>query len=415
MNRKKIFKAFAFAIYLPIATLGLFLVIEGVFRISGFKPLIPEPFKMSISTFDELLGFKAKPNSTWSFITTPEGGPAVINIGTVDEFGYRPIVTNRNCNTCPTIIVLGDSLTFGAEVADDSTWPELLAKALEMHDKQYKVRNISYRGFSTVQLYLALKEVMKTIRKIEAVLYMFSPNDHVESLERIYGLPAPILSKNPNDEFYIVKPEFARRVVKEKKYTRYLNRIKYSSAIIPALGKILDIGTLNKNLLPPRIDTSDNGYRQFWLPDVLSRVMYNLETLRKDDEESVQMQEGLEYLLKEMAIVAKNKDIKFYVAAVPFGAFTEGETGYEFAELLDINKGELRKVLDAWKNYYRKIENIAIHANAIFLEVDPNLFAGMSYRQYAAKPDDWHYSLIANRLLANDIADKLLREGLEGN
>jgi hypothetical protein len=86
---------------------------------------------------------------------------------------------------------------------------------------------------------------------------------------------------------------------------------------------------------------------------------------------------------------------------------TEGRTGEDVARLVGMPPQELRALLDAWHGFHRAVRDLTRDAGGIFLDVDPEVFAGMSYRDFASMPADWHYSAEANRRLSREIAEKL--------
>ena len=67
-----------------------------------------------------------------------------------------------------TIMIFGDSFTFGAEVSDEYTWPSLLQQA----EKRFQVLNMGVSGYGLDQMYLALTE---TISQYHPNLVILAP------------------------------------------------------------------------------------------------------------------------------------------------------------------------------------------------------------------------------------------------
>src|SRR5689334_3319054 len=118
-----------------LASVVLALVLELGLRLAGFQPAGIAPFQFNFYSPDPVVGFKCYPDTKWFFTTTPHGKATVRNIGTTQGQGFRPMIENADCADCPLIVVLGDSLTFGAESPDAETWPEFLAKSLGQKGK----------------------------------------------------------------------------------------------------------------------------------------------------------------------------------------------------------------------------------------------------------------------------------------
>lgn len=124
----------------------------------------------------------------WIFFFTPEGasigiwqaderlGYAHIPLKTgrhqTDEFDVLYSIDARGCRVTPdpvkahgTVLVLGDSFTFGHGVNDAETYPALLANTWN----SYKVRNCSGMGWGTAQAALVLDDALP--EKPSLILY----------------------------------------------------------------------------------------------------------------------------------------------------------------------------------------------------------------------------------------------------
>ncbi len=101
--------------------------------------------------------------------------------------GPTPITTNsRGCRSTTeyvyqpekfTILAVGDSFTFGAEVGDDDVWPV----RLERLDPHYHVINLGVSGYGIDQMYLAIKETVADYRP-QLVILAFIEEDFNRSM-----------------------------------------------------------------------------------------------------------------------------------------------------------------------------------------------------------------------------------------
>ncbi len=77
--------------------------------------------------------------------------------------------------TGPRIVALGDSSTFGWDVAADETWPKVLERALAASDRPMEVLNLGTPGYSTQQGLLSLPEVWA--QQPDLLIVAFGHND----------------------------------------------------------------------------------------------------------------------------------------------------------------------------------------------------------------------------------------------
>jgi hypothetical protein len=73
---------------------------------------------------------------------------------TTNSDGFRSLHEFTNIRDRYQVIVLGDSFTFGDELDDSETWPQLL----EQQDARLNVLNLAGTGYGTDQMYLTLQE-----------------------------------------------------------------------------------------------------------------------------------------------------------------------------------------------------------------------------------------------------------------
>lgn len=98
------------------------------------------------------------------------------------------------------LLVVGDSTSFGAEVADQETLPARLGAALGM-----PVANAAVRGYSSVQAWRSLERELARRPSLEAALYVLTTNDLEENLTPAAPAPAPRLVP-AGDGFRVQEP-----------------------------------------------------------------------------------------------------------------------------------------------------------------------------------------------------------------
>lgn len=156
----------------------LFVLLEVGFRIAGYEPIYEVYSKPSIFwRYDELLGWSHVPGAEDVYVgprpwPVEFRSPVKINsiglrgpeIADLPPDGYR-------------ILLLGDSLVAGFEVAYDKTFGALLEKKLnEEFDFPIQVVNTGVRGYGTDQEYLWYQERGRLLRPDLVVAFM-SLND----------------------------------------------------------------------------------------------------------------------------------------------------------------------------------------------------------------------------------------------
>jgi len=124
---------------------------------------------------------------------------------------YRDYIYNRNQFA---IVTLGDSFTFGTEAKTKDIWPILL----EGKSKYYQVVNLGVGGYGIDQMYITLKETIKSY-KPNIVLLAYIADDLKRSLYKFNGYEKPrfilmnnrLINKNP----YIGNVEQTYNMIKE--------------------------------------------------------------------------------------------------------------------------------------------------------------------------------------------------------
>lgn len=184
-------------IFLIIPFFVLILFLECLLRFLGYEPKEPslERTKPSVVGYfniaDKELGFRNLPNGIYKN-TAVKTKPVI----TTDEFGYRNGYgwTPRSGRNNTTVVFVGDSTTFCAEVNDNETGPSEVAKILS---KKYHVTvlNAGVIAFNTVQVKRMIQETLDRFPRVKFVVYTYCDNDYLENLNPIayYPMMAPYL------------------------------------------------------------------------------------------------------------------------------------------------------------------------------------------------------------------------------
>lgn len=395
-----------------LISLALFFVLiiclETGLRLFGFVPAGVRRFSPEFAAPDSLLGFKAYGNASWYFDTTPGGGPVLRKFGTTNASGYRPSLENADCSLCHYIVVVGDSFTFSPAAANRETWPELLSKHLSLAGKKFKIINISFQGWSTLQSELALRTTNFSGKKIDYILYLTSPNDVRENIKAIYGHPAPIATE-VNGQFKIVlaNPEATVSKIFNSWNIESFAR-KYSlTTLIYSLSVQKLVGANNSHDF---ISTNSGDYKTFWRQGLLDKALDLINLLTGKSKEASLAHAAFNYGVRGMAKTSYGLGAKFIMIPLPFGPYTHGNNAEKFSELLGVSKEKIYTFLKAWKKYNTELRQISERNNVVFLKINLDMFSGLGFKDYAARPEDWHFSARANELFAQEISAKLLKQ-----
>jgi hypothetical protein len=160
-----------FSLALSVATLEIGL------RITGSKPQTATV----LGTFyqhDPVLGWRGKPDVACRFATT--NFDVVIEHG---SDGFRRANKESQFNSGKqepaTVWVIGDSFTWGWGVAQGETYVD----RLNQQSRGVCYRNFGQSGYSAVQEYLLLKELLEEGARPDAVAVMFCINDMLENVQ----------------------------------------------------------------------------------------------------------------------------------------------------------------------------------------------------------------------------------------
>ncbi|MBC8495890.1 SGNH/GDSL hydrolase family protein [archaeon] len=152
-----------------ITVLACLIIINFYLQLTGFQPeekpiyRFPEYIQ---SSKNEFIAYELKPNTEIEF----SGIKLSIN-----KDGFRD--DNFNQNADYKIIVLGDSITFGADIEAKKTYPAILEKILnEKHDLEYEVYNAGVGGYNLHQEVESFKNKL-LIYQPDLVIVGFFQND----------------------------------------------------------------------------------------------------------------------------------------------------------------------------------------------------------------------------------------------
>ncbi len=122
---------------------------------------------------DQTLGWKPKPNNTQILWNT--------NVST-NSFGFRNNSLNPDFNSSrQSILAIGDSFTFGAEVPNEHTWPSFLSRKIKS-----QVINAGVNGYGLDQMYIHLKQILKdSSLNIKEVIIVFIKEDIHRTAQKV--------------------------------------------------------------------------------------------------------------------------------------------------------------------------------------------------------------------------------------
>jgi lysophospholipase L1-like esterase len=188
-----------------IATLG---AVEVAFRIVGYRPLYdvyshPDDFYVA----DDIVGWSYKPGATGEFIG-PRPFPITFRSDVrINSLGLRgPELTQVGPGGL-RVLVLGDSMASGLEVAENETYSAVAAHLLsERLGVPVQFVNAGVRGYGTDQAWLLYRERLNELHP-DVVVYHTDANDPDDNvtlhrMRRVFGKPAFALG--PNNTLHLV-------------------------------------------------------------------------------------------------------------------------------------------------------------------------------------------------------------------
>jgi lysophospholipase L1-like esterase len=191
-----------------IAVVSTLAAVEVTFRILGYHPLYevyshPDDFFAA----DDVLGWWYEPGATGEFVG-PRPFPITFRTKIrMNSLGLRgPELTDVGPGGL-RVLVLGDSVVSGLEVAENETYSAVAAHLLsERLGVPVQFVNAGVRGYGTDQAWLFYRERLKKLHP-DVVLYHTTANDPDDNvtlhrMRRVFGKPAFALG--PNDTLHPV-------------------------------------------------------------------------------------------------------------------------------------------------------------------------------------------------------------------
>lgn len=137
------------------------------------------------------------------------------NTNSLGARGTREVPYERDIEKF-RILFIGDSFTFGEDVSDNNTYPEILQKKL---GDKFEVINLGVHGYGLGQSYLYLKEEGIKYKPDLVILGLFMP-DIIRDKQRVFGYFKPKfgIDKNSNliiSENYIPTIDEAKLISKD--------------------------------------------------------------------------------------------------------------------------------------------------------------------------------------------------------
>jgi GDSL-like Lipase/Acylhydrolase family len=188
-----------------VATLG---AVEVAFRILGYRPLYdvyakPDNFYVA----DDMVGWRYGPGTTGEFVG-PRPFPITFRSDVrINSLGLRgPELTQVGPGGL-RVLVLGDSMVSGLEVAENETYSAVAAHLLsERLGVPVQFINAGVRGYGTDQAWLLYRERLSALHA-DVVLYHTDANDPDDNvtlhrMRRVFGKPAFVLG--PDDTLHLV-------------------------------------------------------------------------------------------------------------------------------------------------------------------------------------------------------------------
>ncbi|MAF43263.1 MAG: hypothetical protein CMI54_03710 [Parcubacteria group bacterium] len=342
------------------------------------------PSPQSPNIFDEIIGYKYRPNSSVSFfVQGKEIKNKVNSFGFLDEeHSYeKPLEKYR-------IVFIGDSFTEATNVLRQNTFPKILEKELnEIYENKVETINLGSNGFGTAHEYLTLKEYGLKFSP-DLVILLFIENDLENNLVKF--------GSDINPAFDVVGGELLQirtpRPLKGSGLRSFIsNNLQFPRFLVHQFSKISFFKNIfiNQNLISAVKDSPEDA-----IP--FSRRSYS--EVFQEDEDILKSWRITKALIKEIAELSKDNHSDFLVV-VPDGPpdpDAEASLLREYPELQNIDLDLVRNtILDYFQE--EKINYIDLFSAV------QNVKESLHY----PSEDGGHYNLAGHQLMAKAIFDHI--------
>lgn len=260
MNKDLIINISVLLVSIFICTVLLFTVLEVRYFLK-LDPYYRYDWKNPNTKFDSELGWSPILNRSIKC-------PAYWEEGTLssNSHGFRSAEINP---TKKAIIVIGDSVAFGAGINDNHTFSHFLDRMV--FDKGYQVSNLAVSGYNLEQYYLFLKRHINKFKNIKHIVCVICTYNDLTGIGSnvLYGKRKPYFRINNHHQLILegnnIKQYCLRNILSR---SLFLSRFQPNQGLIGTfLSKIAGDKALDFNNAP-----DENGL----LPCVMIQQIYNL-------------------------------------------------------------------------------------------------------------------------------------------
>jgi lysophospholipase L1-like esterase len=151
-------------------------------------------------SIDPILGWKPRQSCTSTGIKLDYDSSKKIsyNTNSLGARGTREVPYEKDKNKF-RILFIGDSFTFGEDVSDKDTYPEILQNKL---GDEYEVVNLGVHGYGLGQSYLRLKSEGIKYKPDMVILGLFMP-DIIRDKQKVFGYFKPKFDVDDNNKLNI--------------------------------------------------------------------------------------------------------------------------------------------------------------------------------------------------------------------
>ena len=194
---------------------------SNIFTLSTPKPYQnkDEEAKLVMFTYDPILGYIPRPNSTYNMGKQPWSDGKPVTFSTT-RLGLRATAQPRENKSKPmSAVVVGDSFAFGYQVKDEETWPS----CLNQENNKYHIYNGAAPGYSAHQAILRGKQLRNEL-KPDLVIISTLVDNVDDDFQRDFlayrnGLHKPFLAKI-GDNYILRAPIPVKRSPKGTVYNK---------------------------------------------------------------------------------------------------------------------------------------------------------------------------------------------------